>query len=225
MGDGFQFYDIILLALIAGFILLRLRNTLGKRSGFERPPTPPGGERDEAGRAGQGDNVIALPGAEAPSEDDKLPAEAARAVGEIRAVDPGFEVDEFLSGARAAYEMVVAAFAQGDLDTLRGLLSNEVFANFAGAIEARDRAGEKLETTLVGIDAAELIEGSVRGRMAELTVRFASAMISVTRDAQGQAIDGDPKATRKVIDVWTFGRNLKSSDPNWSLIATRSEDA
>ncbi|MBM3554072.1 MAG: Tim44 domain-containing protein [Alphaproteobacteria bacterium] len=228
MGEGFQFLDIIFFALVAGFILLRLRNTLGKRTGNERPPPPfGGGESPEGGR----DNVVRLPGrapedaAGSPPEDAALEPKVRAGVEAIRATDPAFSVNDFLGGARSAYEMIVHSFAVGDTDTLRPLLSNEVFGRFAAEIERREKAGETQETTLVGIEEAELAEASVDGRTAEVTVRFKSEMVGATRDAKGEVIDGDPRAPRKVIDIWTFARNLKSSDPNWSLIRTRSGDA
>lgn len=224
MGEGFQFLDILLFALVAAFILLRLRNTLGKRTGNERPPIfgGPSAPSDNVGP----DNVIPLPGrpgdgqADAPSD----PA-VANGLAALRAIDRDFTIANFVEGARNAYEMIVHSFAVGDLDTLRPLLSTEVFGNFAAEVERREKAGETIESTLVAISAADVTEIKVEGRTAEVTVKFQSEMISVTRDAKGNIVDGDPRTVRKIVDIWTFARNLRSSDPNWNLIKTRSGDA
>jgi predicted lipid-binding transport protein (Tim44 family) len=221
MGEGFQFLDILLFALVAAFILLRLRNTLGKRTGNERPPIF-GGPAPETDAQGN-DNVVQLPDRRSDAAEAE-PSDPALAAGlrEIRKLDREFSLSGFVEGARNAYEMIVHSFAVGDLDTLRPLLSPEVFGNFATEIERREKAGETLENTLVAIATADAVEIKVEGRTAEVTVKFKSEMISVTRDAKGQVVDGDPRAVRKVVDIWTFARNLRSSDPNWNLIKTQS---
>jgi predicted lipid-binding transport protein (Tim44 family) len=224
MGDGFQFLDILLLGAIAGFIALRLRAVLGQRTGHEqkrrRPPyADKDGQKDQAGRdeaEGDGDNVVALPPrGTAPAD----PAQDA-ALAPLRAADPAFDAAEFLGGAKAAYEMVVTAFAAGDKETLRPLLSREVFNDFAGAIDERAKRGETMETTFVGLRGAGIIETQVNNRIAEVTVKFESELISVTKDAQGHVISGHANSVDQVTDIWTFARDLRSRDPNWTLIAT-----
>ena len=219
MGDGFQFLDILLLGAIAGFIALRLRAVLGQRTGHEqkrrRPPFA-GGE-DAADKAESADdNVISLPrrdsAAPAPVEDEKI--------ARIRAVDPGFNAAEFVDGAKAAYEMVVTAFAAGDKDTLRPLLSREVFADFAGAIDDRASRGETMQTTLVGLRRVEITDTQVNNRIAEVTITFESELMTVTKDAKGHTIGGHGNAVEQVTDIWTFARDTRSRDPNWTLIAT-----
>lgn len=223
MGEGgFQFLDILLLGAIAGFIALRLRAVLGQRTGHEqqrrRPPFTSPGQESEADKAGaERDNVISLPrreseAAAAGPQDGKL--------ARLRAVDPGFDAAEFLAGAKAAYEMIVTAFAAGEKDTLRPLLSREVFNDFAAAIDERAAKGETLETTFVGLREAEILEAQVNGRIAEVTVKFESELISVTKDAQGHVISGHANAVEQVTDIWTFARDTGSRDPNWTLIAT-----
>lgn len=224
MGDGFQFLDILLLGAIAGFIALRLRAVLGQRTGHEqkrrRPPyaDKDGGAAKDAD--GADDNVIALPrrdGADAaPPADPALEAVLAS----LRAADPDFDAAEFIGGAKAAYEMVVTAFAAGDKDTLRPLLSREVFNDFAGAIDERSKRGETMETTFVGLRGANIIETQVNNRIAEVTVKFESELISVTKDAQGHVIGGHANSVDQVTDIWTFARDTRSRDPNWTLIAT-----
>jgi predicted lipid-binding transport protein (Tim44 family) len=232
MGDGFQFVDIILFALIAAFLVLRLRSVLGRRTGHrgparDLPPRPQPQQGD--------DNVVSLPGkaneprpAGAPMPDagtdgpPQTPLEAG--LTQIRIADPRFDPDEFLSGARIAFEMVVTAFAAGDIPTLKPLLSPEVFGNFAQSIKDRQGAGEKLETQLVGIRAAEIVEAYMAGRTAHVMVKFVSEQINVTRDEQGAVIDGDPAAVVEVTDFWTFSRDTRASDPNWTLVATGTSD-
>lgn len=222
MGDGFQFLDILLLGAIAGFIALRLRAVLGQRTGHEQKRRrPPYADRDAAAKDGEvaDDNVVALPRREAP---DTVPADPAleAVLAPLRAADPGFDAAEFIGGAKAAYEMVVTAFAAGDKDALRPLLSREVFNDFAGAIDDRAKRGETVETTFVGLRGANITETQVNNRIAEVTMKFESELISVTRDAQGHVIGGHANSVDQVTDIWTFARDTRSRDPNWTLIAT-----
>lgn len=220
MGDGFNILEILLLAMVAGFIVLRLRSVLGKRTGAEpRPPVPP----PYSGRSPEADkspgNVIPLPGRPSQQEADIGPAAAG--LGRIRAADPRFDTAEFIGGAKGAYEMIVTAFAKGDVAMLRTLLGDEVYRSFAGAIEQRQASQETQETTLVSIKEADVVDADLTGgRMAEVTIRFVSELISVTRDKNGEVVAGNPNAIEETTDIWTFARNVRSSDPNWQLIAT-----
>ena len=123
-------------------------------------------------------------------------------------------------GAKIAFEMVITAFAGGDTKTLRPLLSNDVFEDFSGAIKARLDKKENLESTLVGISEADIIEAELQGKTAFVTIKFVSEQINVTRDAEGEVVDGDPGGVATVTDIWTFARNTRSRDPNWTLVAT-----
>ena len=140
----------------------------------------------------------------------------------IKAADPAFDPAEFETGAQAAFEAIVDAFATADTGTLRALLNDEVFENFEQAIRARLDAAETLETTVVGIKKADIIEAAMSGHNAIVTVTFVSEQVNVTRDADGEVIDGDPAQVTDVTDIWTFSRNTRSRDPNWKLIETRS---
>jgi predicted lipid-binding transport protein (Tim44 family) len=233
----FDIYTIVFLA-VAVFIFLRLRSVLGQRTGRERPPYDPFSARDPArapAKDAAKDNVVSLPGRTteiAPAE----PAEVAdrwKDVAEpgtplaagldaIAATDSSFDAKHFLAGARAAYEMVVTAFAEGDRRTLKNLLSREVFEGFDTAITEREERGEKAETRFVSLDTAEIVGAELRGRSAQITVRFISKLISVTRDRSGAVIDGSPDKVTEVTDVWTFARDVSSRDPNWKLIATEA---
>ena len=217
MGDGFNVLEILLLAMVAGFIVLRLRSVLGRRTGAE-PRRPPAAGQPNAERAPG--NVIPLPGRPT-SPQETFEGPAAAGLGKIGTADPSFSAGDFLNGAKGAYEMIVTAFAKGDIATLRSLLGDEVYRSFASAIEQRQGRGETQETTLVGIKEAEIVEADLTSnRMAEVTVRFVSELVNVTRDKAGQLVGGNPNAVEETIDIWTFARNLRSSDPNWQLIAT-----
>ena len=229
-------YTIIFLAL-AVFIFLRLRNVLGQRTGSERPPF------DRAARnAVQGtpdSNIVSMPGkvmdqaplaptAEVapPSDRWKGLAEPGSALAQgldaIAALDSSFDPRHFLSGARSAYEMIVLAFANGDRRALRDLLSSEVYESFEAVIKDRERHEQKTETRFVSIDKAELVAAEQRDRTSQLTVRFVSQMISVTRDKASTIVDGNPDKVADITDVWTFARDTTSRDPNWKLVGTGS---
>jgi predicted lipid-binding transport protein (Tim44 family) len=223
MGNGFQFLDIILLAMVAGFVLLRLRNVLGKRTGHQAPqPRPAEAETD-------GGKVVALPDrrrrpgepASARAGEAAAPATAASAgLERLRQADSSFDEQAFIAGAKSAYETIVTAFAKGDTESLRVLLATDVFNDFAGTIRKREAAGQKMETTLVGFESVEIAEADVRGRIVEVTVRFVTDLISVTRDQAGAVVSGSASAIDRVTDLWTFARDVRSRDPNWTLIAT-----
>lgn len=215
MGDsGFQLLDILLLGGIATFIALRLRAVLGQRTGHEQARRRPAPEAESP--AESGDNVVHLP---RPEDEAAAPAPHAR-LGPVLAADPGFDTPWFLEGAKAAYEMIVVAFANGDKATLKDLLSPEVMADFAQVIDARARKGEVQQTTFVGLKALDIVDSHMNGRVAEITVKFESELISVTRNGEGAVVAGDPSTINAVTDIWTFARDLRSRDPKWTLIGT-----
>jgi predicted lipid-binding transport protein (Tim44 family) len=146
----------------------------------------------------------------------------ARGLDDVARIEPDFDAPGFVEGAKSAYEMIVTAFAQGDRQTLRNLLSKDVLDGFERAIADRETRGEKAETTFVSIDKAELVSVEVRNRVAQVTIRFLSKLITATRDAGGRVIDGNPEQVVDVTDVWTFARTLGSRDPNWQLVATEA---
>jgi predicted lipid-binding transport protein (Tim44 family) len=229
----FDIYTIIFLAL-AVFIFLRLRSVLGQRTGRERPPYDAYSARDAVRPAN--DKVVALPGrpAEPPRPVEvEEPAERWKDIAEpgstlaagldaIAREDESFDAKHFLTGARAAYEMIVTAFAEGDRRALKNLLSREVYEGFDTAISEREKRGEAVETRFVSIDRADIIGAELRGRTAQVTVRFVSKLVSVTRDRAGAVIEGSADKVTEVTDVWTFARDLSSRDPNWKLVATEA---
>lgn len=236
MSGDFHFLDIVFFAMVAVFLVLRLRSVLGKRTGNERPPaqweqgdSPRADTRREAPAEQRGDNVVDLPTARRPAAEstapEPLPAgPLGDGVARIREVDPEFRLDPFLSGARMAFEMIVQAYAEGDLATLRPLLADPVYTPFAAAIERRRQAGETLVSELMGIREIKAVEARLDGSLAEVTVRFVSEQINGLRDADGRVVEGDPSRIIDVVDLWTFRRDTRSPDPNWQLVATRAAE-
>jgi len=233
----FDIYTIIFLAL-AVFIFFRLRSVLGQRTGRERPPYDPYSARD-AVRSPANDKVVTLPQRPAEPAVSRLaepappPADRWKDVAEsgssvaagldaIAAADPSFDAKHFITGARAAYEMIVTAFAEGDRRQLRSLLSREVYDGFDAAIGERESRGETAETRFVSIDGSTITAADLRARTAQLTVRFVSKLISVTRGRTGNVIDGNAEKVTDVTDVWTFAREVSSRDPNWKVVATEA---
>jgi predicted lipid-binding transport protein (Tim44 family) len=233
-------YTIIFLAL-AVFIFLRLRSVLGQRTGSERPPYDRAARNVVQGAPDNGanNNVVPIPGAVidqaplAPTAEVVPPTDRWKGVTEpgtplaqgldaIAALDSSFDPRHFISGARSAYEMIVLAFANGDRRSLKDLLSSEVYDSFETAIKDREKHEQKTETRFVSIDKAELVSAEARDRSAQLTVRFVSQMISVTRDKAGTIVDGNPDKVADITDVWTFARDVTSRDPNWKLVGTGS---
>ena len=229
----FDIYTIIFLAL-AVFIFLRLRSVLGQRTGRERPPydpysSAPGPSGPPPRRQGR---ALRWPRARRRAEDRRTGegralegiAEPARAGRGLDAIARGQELrrQHFLTGARAAYDMIVTAYAAGDRKQLKNLLGKEVYDGFEAAIKAREQKGETVETRFVAIDGATLTAAEQRGKTAQITVRFQSQLVSVTRAKDGTVIDGNPDAVTDVTDVWTFARDVSSRDPNWKLVATEA---
>ena len=224
MGEGFPFLDIVLFAMVAAFIILRLRGVLGRR---------PGNGRSDQGAVSRqessDENVITLPDrAQDPLEDahqeyaSEEEAIVAAGLTEIRLADDQFDPEEFLQGGRAAYEMVVTAYAVADDSVLRQLLSGDVYNNFSSAIQGRIAEGHTLETTLLAIRAAEIVEARLSAGAAEITVKFVADVVNVTREEDGTVVSGDPDVAQEVTDFWAFSRDASSSDPNWQLVETRS---
>lgn len=225
--------EIILIALVAVFLVLRLRSVLGRRTGNERPPTQdpfaPPAPTPEARR--DNGNVVQLPR----SGNEPLPPSprsagqariapaAAAGVEAIRNADRSFDPHGFAGGARAAFEMIVGAFAKGDLATLRPLLDDATYASFEAAVKDRSSQGRVLETSLIGFDSTELVRAELRGTVAHVTMRFVTEQINVTRGADGLVVDGNPNTVDRVTDVWTFARDTRSDNPNWLLVGTDSE--
>ncbi len=226
MGGGTVFIEILIFAMIAAFLVYRLRSVLGRRHGEERQRPNPYTPQPNRQNGTMPDNVVHLPDrARVPAEEaarDDEPQSLAASIDRIRSADPSFEEKGFVQGATAAFRMIVEAFAAGDTATLRPLLSDDVYDNFAAAIRERQKAGEALETNIHAVKDADVIEARLDGRTAFVTVKFVSDQMNVTRNREGEVIAGDADAVEEVIDIWTFGRNTRSRDPNWLLVETRT---
>ena len=222
MGD-YGFIDIVLFAMIAAFLILRLRSVLGKHR-----------------NSGEGKSNLGLHTLTQSHKTDKQPSEGDSKeeskiepqnpekhndgvdLAEIQGAIPGFEKGEFLAGVRAAFEIIVNSFSSGDKEKLAGLLSDEVFNNFSSAITDRERLGHVSESSLIRIIDTVLLEANISDGSVLLTVKILSEQINATKGEQGQVVDGNPDLVLEVADIWTFSKEIESPDPNWRLVATRS---
>lgn len=211
MDGGSAFLEILFFGMVAAFLIFRLRSVLGRRMGHERDPNAENEPVSRREAPANEDNVIAMPGKQVSSD----PVE--RGVAEIQSGDSSFDPDEFVTGAKTAFELILNAFANGDRDTLRSLTSNSVYAMMDQEMQRRETADQTLESTLVRIDDAKIVAASLRGPLAQVTLRIESEQINVMSDGDGHAVEGHHGTTEAITDVWTFARDISSSDPNWEL--------
>lgn len=213
-----SFLQLLVLAGIAVFLVLKLRSVLGTRDGFERPAATPSGQRPDL-------RVIAG-GAETDDRDilDHVPADstAAKALTRMRQIEPSFSLTEFLRGARGAYEMILTSFEKGEMEPIRPFLSDEVEASFGLAIQQRDNLGHKVEMNFVGVREISVVDAEYDGtsREGEITLRLIGELTRVVRDSAGQIVSGAPTEVIRQRDIWTFARVMGANDPNWQLVAT-----
>ncbi len=232
MGSGFPFFDIIFLAMVAAFILLRLRAVLGRRTGHQKTrhektrniesildtadklPTEPQ------------DGVDQMVDQESKWRDMKpdvseISQQAQKGLENIQVHDSSFSADIFFSGAAAAFETIIMAFAEGRRDILQPLLDKSVWKSFNAEITKREKVGEKMETTLVSLDKIVIESATIDSRnQAEITTRFQSQQVNILKDKDEKVIDGDRSYVEDVTDLWVFRRDISSPDPNWLLVAT-----
>lgn len=227
MHDGMDVTTIIF-AVLAVFVVWKLKSVLGTRVDIERRPDA----RPASDQPAQTGNVVRLPGAAdrvQPSDRERISAartEKGRAgVAAIVAGDPQFDAERFVAGARSAYQMIIEAFARGDRVTLGNLLSPEVLSSFGSEIDRREKAGEQASTRIVAINDIEIVDGSVRQGVAQVSTRISAKLVSVVRDRDGEIVTGDPEVVVSTDDLWTFSRPVASADPTWRLIATESHQA
>ena len=219
--------DIVVLAMIAGFIALRLGSVLGRRTGNERRPGPYGLEgrtepSDKAADVNGREQARLEPGPQAVGV--KPESSLGKALSRIMVADRSFDTEQFVSGARAAYEMILTAFSQGDRETLKPLVSDDVYEDFVAAIEGREEVGRTLETQIVDLTSSTIEDARLDGKIAEITLLFEAEVISVLRDSENRILEGNPSDTETVKNAWTFARDTSARDPNWLLIATESGD-
>lgn len=212
-----MFY-VVLLAMVAGFLALRLYSVLGRRTGHEQQPLPR--TADERSAAVPTQRTIDLVPEPREIANRHIETKAEAGLRSVIAGEPGFDVGQFIEGAKAAYRMTLEAFWRGDEKELEQLAQPDVAHAFAEAIAARAESGETLENRLVSIEQATIVDAVVAGREAQITVRFDADIAAVTRDADGNLIAGSLTDADETHDVWTFARTLKSGDPNWRLSDT-----
>ena len=240
--------SIVIFALLAAFVVWKLKSVLGTRTGTERPPFDPfeARRRLREGKAARNrapadpnappGTVVQLPGPDERAAGTPAPADLGAAwkdhvepgssaldgLVRIAQADRTFTAESFMAGARAAYEMIVLGFAKGDRDTLKPLLAREVYDGFDTAIRGREARGEKNETTFVSTEKSLVHDAQLKGRTAQVAIRFHSKMITVTRGQTGEPVDGAVDQVADVFDLWTFAREVDSRDPNWRLVATEA---
>lgn len=236
MDDFFDLPTLIVIGL-AIVILFRLRSVLGTRTGNERSPLERRAPAKAPAKNGDETVVQLRPRPVEPAVDADADRQARRLASEIEQfargdeklaaglaaiaeADPNFGPKSFLEGAKAAYEMIVTAFAQGDRKTLRNLLEKDVYDGFERAIGEREAAGHKVDFTFVGLPRIEISDAELDRRNALVTIRFFAEVVSATRDRDGQLIEGNADQVTNIADEWTFARSPKSRDPNWKLVAT-----
>lgn len=208
--------QLLVLAGIAVFLILKLRNVLGTRTGYEAPieaPTRPAPRGLEVVEGGEDRDIT-----------DHVPAgsPSAQALAAVKRAEPSFNTGEFLQGARGAYEMILMGFERGELDDLVPFLSRDVFESFDEVVQLRERDGLKVEASFVGIREVALTGARFNAatREAELTVRFVGELTSVVRNREGAVIEGDANRIKQERDTWTFARVMGTDNPNWRLVAT-----
>lgn len=241
-----------LIALIAAIVaIFKLRSVLGRRTSdddarLEQRSRRAAEDQRTAAAASASDKVVTLPrrdreepaaepastGLSTAEKEAKISGFASGDEGirqglvEIYRQDANFDPEQFVTGAKRAYEMIVTAFAEGNLKTLRELLNKDVYDGFAGAIADRDSRGEQVDQSFVGISKADILEADLKGGKASITIRFVSQLISAIRDKAGDVLSGDPSRVKDVTDIWTFSRDVSTArarqSPNWTLVSTQS---
>ncbi|MBP0483323.1 Tim44/TimA family putative adaptor protein [Sagittula salina] len=211
--------QLLVLAGIAVFLVLRLRSVLGSREGFERPssqakvPETRGRKEFEVIEGGPDHDIL-----------DHVPegSEAALALAEMKRIEPSFSVTDFLSGARGAYEMILMGFERGKMEELQPFLADDVYETFSEVVEHRKAQGLRIDAEFVGVRELGLADASFdpETRLAEITVRYVGELTSVVKNAEGEVLEGSPTAVKRQKDIWTYARTMGASDPNWQLVAT-----
>ncbi len=211
--------QLIVLAAIAIFLILRLRDVLGTREGFEKPVV----SRTESQRVdNRGKFEVIEGGPDTDITDHVEDSASIEALAKMKGAERSFAVGDFLNGARGAYEMILMAFEAGELDKIKPFLSDEVYESFATVVEQREKDGYKIDANFVGLREMKLVEAEFddESREGEITIRFIGEITSVVRDKSGEIVEGNPTEVKRQKDVWTFARIMGSENPNWQLVAT-----
>ncbi|MBN9343055.1 MAG: hypothetical protein BGO76_02125 [Caedibacter sp. 38-128] len=209
-----QLLEILVFAFIAAIIIFKLISVLGQRTGFEHSQRQSDTSGDPLKPEAKQDPTASS------SEEDLIGPGLRKIYGQMLSLDRQFSLSRFLGGATRAFEMIVLAYAKGDLKSLKPLLSSEVYKDFQEAIEERHQERESLETTIAKIESAEITDMQLQETQAIITVRFTSEQVHLIRNDKGDIIEGNPNQSEQVIDLWTFSRDLRSKEFNWILIKT-----
>ncbi len=210
--------QLLVLAGIAVFLILRLRSVLGSREGFEKPPVPVSSQTRR-----RSDFEVIEGGPDRDITDHvEEGSDEALALAEMKRAEPSFSVSEFLQGARGAYEMILMAFENGDLSDVKPFLADDVYEAFQSVIDDREAKGLTIEATFVGLAEISLRDAAFdeATREGEVTVRFVGELTSVVRDKAGDIVEGSTTEIKRQRDIWTFARQMGTGDPNWQLVAT-----
>lgn len=213
--------QLIVLAGVAIFLILKLKNVLGTREGFEKPPLQ-APETDTSAKARSGFEVIQGGPDEDITDHVDEDSDAAKALSSMKSAEPSFGVSDFLSGASGAYEMILMSFEKGDMDSIVPFLSAEVFEGFSEVVDSREAEGLTVEATFVGVRELSLVDATFdkSSNEGEVKVKFVGELTSLVRDRAGDVIEGNATDIKRQKDVWTFARVMGSDDPNWKLVAT-----
>ena len=210
--------QLLVLAGIAIFLVLRLKNVLGTREGFEKPPEA---VQDSTPVRREFEVIEGGPDRDITDHAEEGSAQA-DALAQMKAADPSFSVNEFLAGASGAYEMILMAFEAGDMDSIKGFLSDDVFESFDSVVKMREEQGLSVDATFVGVREMRLKDATYNASTTEgeVTVKFVAELTSVVTNAEGEVVEGSAKEIKRQKDTWTFARVMSCDDPNWQLVAT-----
>ncbi len=210
--------QLIVLAGIVIFLVIKLRSVLGTREGFEKPRV----EWDTKKTAQSGLQVVDTASDQDITDHVQEGSKAAKALAEMKKIEPDFNVTDFLTGSRGAYEMILMAFENGDLESVMPFLSKDVYEAFASVIDTREEQGITIEAHFVGLREMELKDADFDPvtKEADITVKFVGELTSVVRNREGEIIEGNRDEVKRQRDIWTFARKMGSEDPNWKLVAT-----
>ncbi|MEQ3711023.1 MAG: Tim44/TimA family putative adaptor protein [Tateyamaria sp.] len=211
--------QLLVLAGIAVFLILRLKNVLGTREGFEQPPAP----QKTNDRVG-GPNLEVIEGGPDLDITDHVEedSDAAKALAGMKRVETSFNVADFLQGARGAYEMIVMGYEAGELSDIQPFLSEEIYESFVDGVAAREDQGLSIEAEFIGVRELKLLDATFNEdtNEAELSIRFVAELTSVVRDQGGDVVEGSPTEVKRQKDTWSFARTMGADDPNWLLVST-----
>ncbi len=214
--------QLLVLAGIAVFLILRLKNVLGTRDGFEKPPLPMPGQSDDANQTRRDFEVIEGGPDRDITDNVAEDSTAATALAKMKEVEPSFGVSDFMGGAKQAYEMILMAFENGVLDDVVPFLSPDVYETFQEVIDLRKKEGLTVDANFVGVRETTLVDAEFddKTKTAEMTLRFVGELTSAVRDEAGNIVDGNPNEVKRQKDIWTFERVMGADNPNWQLVAT-----